>query len=112
MNSKPPNRVLSPLLLGWSTGLWAVWAMLNWFPFIEADSPMILPVAVVVLVLFIAGWVTDFPPATSDRMVAAGFIGLVIWSTWLLQGGATSIGLSLTALAGLLVYWQPSSARA
>jgi len=106
MINTPPNRVLSSLILGCSTGLWAVWAMLNWFPFIEADSPLILPVAVLVLVLFIAASVMDFPPATSDRVAAAGFIGLVLWSTWLLHGGATSIGLSLAALAGLFVYWQ------
>lgn len=100
------NRVWSCLLLGWATGLWAVWAMLNWFPFIKADSPLILPVAAVVLVLFIAGVLVDLPPATSDRVTAAVFIGLVLWSTWLLHSGSTSIGLSLAALAGLLVYWQ------
>ncbi len=94
------------MLLGWSAGLWAIWAVLNWFPFVEADSPMILPVAGVVLVLFVASLVMDLPAAKSARASAMVFIGLILWSTWLLHGGSTSIGLSLAALAGLLIYWQ------
>ncbi len=106
MINSTQKRVWSSLLLGWATGLWAVWAVLNWFPFVEVNSPMILPVAIVVLVLFIAGWVMDLPPATPDRVAAAVFIVMVLWSTWLLHGSTTSIGLSLAAPVGLLVYWQ------
>lgn len=106
MIGPPQPRVLSSLILGWATGLWTVWAVLNWFPFVETGSPMILPVAGAVLVLFIGGLVVDLPSATPDRVVAVVFIGLILWSTWLLHGGSSSIGLSLAAIAGLLAYWQ------
>ena len=94
------------MLLGWSAGLWTVWSVLNWFPFVDTGSPMILPVAVAVLLLFVGGLVMDLPSATPDRVVAVVFIGLILWSTWLLHGGSSSIGLSLAAMAGLLAYWR------
>lgn len=106
MIGPPQPQVLSRLLLGWSAGLWAVWAVLNWFPFVETGSPMILPVAGAVLVLFIGGLVVDLPSATPDRGVAVVFIGLILRSTWLLHSGSSSIGLSLAAMAGLLAYWR------
>jgi len=106
MINSTQKRVWSSLLLGWATGLWAVWAVLNWFPFVETGSPMILPVAVAVLVLFVWGLAMDLPSATPDRVVAVVFIGLILWSTWLLHGGSSSIGLSLAAMAGLLAYWR------
>ena len=106
MSSTSPNCTQCSMLLGWSAGLWTVWSVLNWFPFVDTGSPMILPVAVAVLLLFVGGLVMDLPSATPDRVVAVVFIGLILWSTWLLHGGSSSIGLSLAAMAGLLAYWR------
>lgn len=102
-----PNCILSSLLLGWAFGLWAAWAMLNWFPFGKADTTMTIAVVGSVMALIVVSLALDWPLDTPSQTSALVFAGLALWSTWLLHRGLSSQGLvlaSVAALTGVLTY--------
>lgn len=97
------TRILSTLLLGWSTGLWLAGAVLMAIPLSTATERATLapPLAAVVCALLVLALVLRWPADTPAQAAAMVFGALVVWSAWLLWRDDFSAGLPMALMAGV-----------